>query len=412
MAHARVGRRGRRELMAGLKKDKDLRDAIARRLSRGFAEHVAGFREDWPCRFSLGRPSKQEILSGFSQIAALVSTLRSWEQRQGVQVEYETREAGGPQRLPVRIVVPSIEAAATLATPRANERWSRVIERTQRRAAMLRERFCELDPGVHARVLRAYDGCDELEFELLLSAGSWFRAHDARGLTAREVPLPGIDGKWLGNARRQSMVCLLAGREELGLERMPASLEFAYLDPEHLARGGRRYDSWVDGDVQQTAYAPSVVIIVENKETYLKFPQVKGGICLFGSGKAGVALIGKLTWVDCAPHAVYWGDLDADGFEILDAYRARGLTCASMLMDTATLMRFERFGTDFEKNHKSLLTRARKELEHLSKEEAEAYDLLTSDTYAGHRRVEQERIPLSEAIRALADIVDNDGGSV
>ena len=388
--------------MAGLKSEQEMRGLLSRKLARGFAEHVAGVREEWPCTVALGRPTKQAILSGFEEVLLLTQTLRSWERELGVEVEYEMREAGGLQRIPARITVPSIDVAARLATPRNGERWERILSRTRLRTRKMQERFADLDPATVAKVVRAQDTSNDLEFELLLVAGAWFRTHDACGLTSREVPLPGIDGKWLGNARRRSLICLLAGKEDLGLVRMPASLEFSYVDPVHLADGGRRYDSWVAGDVATPAYEPSIVIFVENKETYLKFPLVDGGICIFGSGRAGMALAGRLPWITNAPRVVYWGDLDADGFEILDAYRARGIACQSILMDKATLLEFERYGTNLEKDHKTTIRRERNELAHLTNSEREAYELITSEDYTGNRRIEQERIPLDYALRALA----------
>lgn len=389
--------------MAGLKSEKDIRAILGRKLSRGFAEHLAGVREDWPCAISLGHPGKQEILNGFDKILALTRTLRTWEAQLDVQTEYVMREAGGPKRLPARIIVPSIDVAAELAAPHGIEPWTAAIERTRRRLGMLQRLFSNLDAQTLARVLRAEDASDDLEFELVLSAGAWFCTHDANGLTSREVPLPGIDGKWLHNARRQSILCTLAGKGSLGLVRMPSSLAFSYLDPDYLAQGHRRYDSWVAGDVQSIAYSPLLVIIVENKETYLQFPPVTGGICIFGSGKAAMALIGQLGWVTGAPQVIYWGDLDADGFEILDAYRARELSRKSILMDMAALERYGRYGTNLEKDHRTRIVREHKDLANLTREEREAYDLITSSDYQGHRRIEQERIPLADALEALAE---------
>ena len=386
--------------MAGLRGERELRDMLSRKLSRGFAEHVAGARSDWPQILALGRPSRREILDGFGDIATLVRTLRSWEQDEGVVVTYQMREAGGLQRLPTHVTIPSIDVAARLASPRSGERWVHILARTRARALVLQERCEGLDAASIARVLRAEDGEDDLEFEMVVRAGEWFATHDACGLSSREVPLPGIDGKWLGNARRRSLVCLMAGKDDLGLVRMPARLDFAYLDPTHLEGGGRRYDSWVSSDIQRLAYAPRVVIIVENRETYLKFPQVDGGVCIFGSGKAGVALVGELDWISSAARLCYWGDLDADGFEILNAYRAAGVACESILMDMPTLQCFGRYGTNLEKDHKNVIHRERKDLVHLTPEEQEVYELLTSDAYTGNRRLEQERIPLVEALAA------------
>lgn len=387
--------------MAGLKRERDLRDALGRRLGRTFAEDIAGAQSSWPYALSLGRPTKKEILSDFDAIVSLTKTLRSWEQQGLAHVGYATREAGGAQRIPARVEIPTMTAAAKLATPRGREAWTAIVRRTERRATLLAASFGELEPAARARVLRSQDGCDDLAFDLLLAAGAWFRTHDTRGLTPREVPLPGIDGKWLDNARRRALVCLLAGKEDLGLVGTPNSLAFAYLDPAHLASGGRRYDSWVQGDAIALAYVPSCVIIVENKDTYLMFPQVEEGICVFGSGKSGAALVSQLPWILAARRVVYWGDLDADGFEILDGYRAKGIRCQSILMDLGTLERLGRYGTNLEKDHKTPIARPHKELANLTDDERAAYELITSPDYVGNRRLEQEKIPLAEALAAL-----------
>lgn len=395
--------------MAGLKTERQLRDEIGRKLSRIYAEEIAGAAGgaeadadgEWPLTFSLGRPTRRDILQGFDAIDKITQVLRAWEQSLHVRVDYEMREAGGPKRIPVRIAVPSIDVAARLATPRKGEPWTTIMERTRARHAMLAQKFPDLAPHTYAKVLRAEDACSDLEFELLLRAGGWFGSHDSQGLMPRQVPIGGIDSKWLNNARRRALICLLADKDDLGLAKRPAMVEFAYLDPTHLDHGGRRYDSWTQGDAVQVAYVPTLVVIVENKDTYLGFPQVDGGICVFGSGFAGAAIVSSLPWVLATGRVVYWGDLDADGFEILNAYRAAGISCESILMDVATLERYGQFGTNVEKDHHTPLVRQRKDLPLLSAGERAAYELITSESYAGFRRLEQERIPLDEALRAL-----------
>ncbi|MDO4537209.1 MAG: DUF2220 family protein [Coriobacteriales bacterium] len=372
--------------MAGLKTERAIRDELSRRLARTYLTDLCYGEDSWPFTLSLGRPTKAQILEGFSTLDALVATLRNWEQLGLARVEYAMREAGGPKRLPSHLEIPSQQAAAKLASPRGGEPWRKILQRASARRSQLLDCIPGLEPDVHIDVLRKTDAQDDLEFELLLAAGSWFRTHDAHGLMPREVPLPGIDSKWLNAKQRQKLLCALASKDTLGLRERPPALEFAYLDSAHLAGGGRRYDSWV----------------VENKDTYLNLPQLSGGICIFGSGRAGQALVGELTWIREAKRILYWGDLDADGFEILNGYRAHGLSCESMLMDRRTLERFGRYGTSVEKDHKTPLVRERKELPHLNAEELSTYELLTDPAYQGHRRLEQEKIPLSEALAVLA----------
>ena len=94
---------------------------------------------------------------------------------------------------------------------------------------------------------------------------------------------------------------------------------------------------------------------------------------------------------------IYWGDIDAHGFEILDGFRAAGVPVASILMDLATYTEYARFGTKHDANGNVLTAGSRKALPHLTFDERAAYELLTDPGWGGVRRIEQERIPLSVA---------------
>ena len=76
-------------------------------------------------------------------------------------------------------------------------------------------------------------------------------------------------------------------------------------------------------------------------------------------------------------------------------------------MDAQTLDRYERFGTSLEKDHRSALVRERRELDHLTDSERAAYERLTDPAWNGHRRIEQEKIPLVEAIDAIRQVCES-----
>lgn len=114
----------------------------------------------------------------------------------------------------------------------------------------------------------------DLNFSLLLTVADWFRANAADGLTPRQVPVPGVQAKWLNT--RRPVVELLTGRPLNLAPRHPARIHLTYLDPEHLAAGSRRFDSATVGDMMRPAYPPEV-IITENKDTAIHFlPQPAG----------------------------------------------------------------------------------------------------------------------------------------
>ena len=276
-----------------------------------------------------------------------------------------------------------------------------LIVRAGGRSAVLAGAFPSCDGAVIAKVLARCDKMTDLDFDLLVRAALWFGEHDATGLTPRQVPLEGFHAKWLDSAGRRRLISLLCGKDDLGLSERPARVDFAYLDPTYLAAGNRRYDSHVVGDAFALPYNPRIAVIVENKDTYLRFPQIEGGICIFGGGSAGSAHVRLLPWIGHVGKLYYWGDMDADGFGILNDYREGGIKVTSILMDMQSYNRYERFGTSFAVGPQQLADRSACALEHLTAAERELYDLLISPDCPTARRVEQERIPLEHALAAI-----------
>jgi hypothetical protein len=248
-------------------------------------------------------------------------------------------------------------------------------------------------------MLREVDDWADIDFGLLCDAAAWFRDNDASGLTPRQVPVPGMHAKWLNT--RQNLVAVLAGLDGLPLAPAhPSRVQLTYLDPEHRAAGGRRHDCISLGDHVLLPYPPKVVIISENKDTAVAFPAVNEGVCVEGGGFGG-ATPAAMPWLAKAPLLLYWGDIDAAGFEILDGFRAAGVPARSMLMDLATFERYERFGTSLDRRGNPLGPGTRRDLPHLDGAERTMYHALTDPAWKRYRRVEQERIPLADALAAL-----------
>ena len=82
-------------------------------------------------------------------------------------------------------------------------------------------------------------------------------------------------------------------------------------------------------------------VITENKLTFLTLPPLPQTFAIFGGG-FNVELLKTVGWLaDCA--LVYWGDLDAQGFQILSTLRAAFPTVVSLMMDDATFQAFQSF---------------------------------------------------------------------
>jgi hypothetical protein len=151
-------------------------------------------------------------------------------------------------------------------------------------------------------------------------------------------------------------------------------------------------------------YKPHVVLLVENKDTAVLFPEVAGGIAVEGNGNAATGLIPQVPWITGARKIVYWGDMDARGYEIVDGLRRSIPHLQTILMDPATYDRYERYGTNTDPGG-SDLARARKNLPNLTGEESVVYANLTDRDWNRHRLIEQERIPLSVAVESLSRLL-------
>jgi hypothetical protein len=93
--------------------------------------------------------------------------------------------------LPTHLVIDSIDQAADLvAGP-----WPPRLARGRARSTVLADRFPHLQQP--ASVLAAVDGFSDVNFDLLCRCAHWFTAHDATGLTPRQVPIEGLHAKGL-----------------------------------------------------------------------------------------------------------------------------------------------------------------------------------------------------------------------
>lgn len=125
------------------------------------------------------------------------------------------------------------------------------------------------------------------------------------------------------------------------------------------------------------------VLVVENKTTLyttLTLPNMEKAIAIFGSGY-GVYSLKKAYWLSNV-ELLYWGDIDAQGFEILSQFRGYFSNTKSILMDKETFKKF------FE-NDTGKATSVSTELK-LTETENELYQLLKTNNW----RLEQEKIPL------------------
>jgi hypothetical protein len=301
--------------------------------------------------------------------------------------------------MPTHLIVPDVDAAARLAGPE----WVQRVERGRARCALVTERF---PTAPAAAAIRLGDTNSDTDFALALDAAAWFETTPEdqwRALTPRQVPIPGLHAKWLDSNRQ--LVQALGGLDDLTLIQRPTRVYWTYLDPGYRRTGGRVHDSLTLGDTVTLPYQPTIVLIVENKDSAVLFPELAGGIVIEGNGQASVGLLPRVSWIKDAKTLIYWGDIDQRGYEIVDGLRQRLRQLRTILMDRQTYDMYACFGTEFEPNGNPIKLRPPKALVDLTPSEREMYDALSDPDWPRHRRFEQERVPLPTARAAVHRLV-------
>lgn len=314
---------------------------------------------------------------------------------------------------PATLITDLNGAVELIAGDRAGDESPTVaIDHARALASTLRSTGAILTPAT----LRAVYRLQHVDVEVLLSAVTWLREHpDAGTWTLRQLPVPGMHTKWLDT--HGALLRDVAGRDVREEVRPRLTVvHLTYVDPEHIASGRRRHDAWTTGDVHDIAYQPRVVLVVENRDSRLWFPPVRNTIVVEGGGKAAAALLANVPWIRAADHVVYWGDIDADGYTILDQFRAAlaepapdgapARPVASILMNATDLHQYAQHGVNHDKAGRPIKPSPTL-LPCLTEAETTAYNIIATAGPTPFRRIEQEAIPLLQAATRLLQILKN-----
>lgn len=386
---------------------------VRARCKRQFArEHLAwlGARagSDETQTIALGAPTQNEAAAEPEAVRAWAAAWSAWESsRQPGAVTWETRQWPrlGTQRLPASLVISSLDDIATLADQ--SGRWQRASARHQ-----LLSKVCVWLPGrqVPQRLFDALADYDDVDFGRLLSLMRWLSEHPASGLQLRQLPVVGLDTKWV-EQRRGLIIDTLqcrpsapagdqAGRDLhtlLGLARQPTRMRLRLLGDDLRRQVGGLCD--IEAPLEELAalpISPRLVFVVENLESGLALPAVAGAVALLKLGHA-VSLLQLLPWLR-ASRVIVWGDIDTHGFAILDRVRAGLPHAESILMDLNTLLPHRDLWVEEPRPYDGPA------LERLCEPERQVFDGLSQGSWGVRVRLEQERLPWPLVLSTLGQI--------
>lgn len=342
-------------------------------------------------RFPLQPPGEAEAGAAPDAVAAWAAGWRAWASGapEGVEVEWAIRRwpSLGVQRLPARVVLRGSAALASVAgSARA---WGHLVALAGRlERAWPTGAIRPALPGVTADLAKL----DAADADRLVAVVAWFLDHPESGLLPRQVPVEGVDTKWLERHRRLvERVAAALGVEGLGLAGVPRTYRVRVLD-DGLDAALRDFSAPA-AELATLAWAPERVLVCENVACVATLPPLRGVVAVHGNGLAA-PLLAEVGWIRDSAVA-YWGDLDSHGFAILGLVRAALPQTESVLMDVATLERFRPLAVPEPQPFRGRIG-------HLTASETAALERLRE----GDLRLEQERLEGSHVLASLQERVE------
>jgi hypothetical protein len=394
----------------------DVRELVTDRFDRAFPDW-ARQRGNWPWRLNLHPPSTEDRLA---DPVACHTWAALWRNYQGPgTVEFASlRFPTGIHQLPKTITFAGPHDAAAIH-PASEVRWLRCGARL----TTLQRHFPKAD---FTGVVRVITDLDAEDYERLDAAVAWLQVNPTSGMLLRQLPIEGIDTKWL--ARHSRLVLGLLGDDNaaveadevatgpeavsrrralhrrLGLRMPPELIQIAVLCPALRRQvGGMRHFAASTDDLNRWTETPPTVVIMENKETgYAITDDHPGVVVLHGEG-FDVTSYGRIGWVREAQIVIYWGDIDLPGLHFLNDLRAQDIPACSVLMDMTTLDRFRHLAVDGA-------ALARTAVPNLTTDEHALYAVLAEHARSHPQGLllEQERIPWVHAYEALCAAIKPD----
>ena len=394
--------------MLKLLSPKQIKDVVTKRFSNNYRQWFAqqgepaqgaepNTQSDWPLQFNLGNVTEAQALTGMALLRQWVTEWSSPSEHWSVTTQEKRWPRLGAQTLPQQVSIPDVDAAVALAGQ--TTRWTRAKHRAEELILL----WPQLPWVFLSRQFEVLADYDDREFEQLRSVLTWLVQNPQSNVFVRELPISGIDSKWV-QAHQAVLTSFLKvllaaqGDEDFytltGLKRNLHQVRIRILDAELRKQFAGLCDMAVPlEELARLTLRPQMLLLVENQATGLSLPDMPGVIAVMQMGRS-VGALSKVPWMQGVP-ALYWGDLDTYGFVCLNQARQALPQLQSVLMDEETLL-----------SHKELWAREDKQapdegLEALTTAEQSVYDGLKSQRWGDHVRLEQERIVWPQALDAL-----------
>ncbi|NJA04752.1 hypothetical protein HC024_03185 [Methylococcaceae bacterium WWC4] len=345
----------------------------------------------FPLRIPLKSPSPAQLAADFTAVQVWVEPWLAVDAKHfAVEWRDINHRLSGRNRLPAAVVFDKPDDAA------AYLKKAKELAVFGQLAASLVDDFAALRPWLLKYPLRVLEHADE--WQKLLSVAGWVVKHPRPGIYLRQISLPGIDSKFIESRKKllgewldllspaaaidTAQTGVTGFEARYGFLAKPATIRFRLLDS-RLRIAGLSDLTVTAGEFATLNLQVKRVFVTENDVNGLAFPNVQGGMVIFGRGY-GFDALAQVEWLkDKEIH--YWGDIDTHGFAILSQFRQYFPQTRSLLMDQATLLAHR-------ESWVAETAPGRADLSGLTFEESALYDALRDNRFGQNLRLEQEYV--------------------
>ena len=286
------------------------------------------------------------------------------------------------------------------------------FEKFKKDITSIRNSFNDMDSWLKANIKTIIENSGK--WENIIKVCHYFKENPRPNLYIRELPINGIDTKFIENNKeclKKILDYLLEDfvnyefsdfERRFNLKYHEPMIRIRILDKDLIPNN---YPMLNDLEIpisvfEKINFKCQNVFIVENKYNhsnifnFLTFPQVENSIVIFGSGYK-VEIISKTQWLK-DKNIFYWGDIDIHGFDILARLRYFLPQTISIMMDFVTLNTFNQFIVNDKNNLDKIPL-------DLKKEELEIFKYISENGL----RLEQERISQDYVNQFLYSLINN-----
>ena len=294
----------------------DVQKELKRRFKNRHREWLEASREPeqfddsaWPLEVNLGIPTENQAMKQVEDVRAWVAAWQSWNGVGSLSWSERRWRKLGTQPVPEKLLLSGPgEVAQWIGEA---DRW----DRAQQRYRDLIGRWPQLSDNLprYFAILADYS---EADFRRLIDMVAWIERHPASNLYPRQLPVSGLDSKWIEKRKGLLADLVDAARvessaegdfyERCGLKAPPQLIRLRILDDSLRQRVGGLSDLSAPWEQLAELDLPvSNVFIVENLQTGLAFDDLPESVVIMQLGY-GVDVLGRLPW-GARAHCVYWG---------------------------------------------------------------------------------------------------------